>query len=177
MVKIKTGQKAPIFQAESYNAGAVDLAEMIGNMKIVLVFSRYFGCPICQLDLKELMDRLPEIEEKNAKLIYITQSGEEACKDMIEEEDISFPVIGAEKIPGTKHDYKIYDIYGLGRMSLSAVSKVPLKLRECKKAGIEHGEYEGYESQSPGQFVIDETGTIIHAKNDWLNIDKILEVL
>ena len=61
-------------------------------------------------------------------------------------------------------------------MTPEAIKEVRGKFKESIKAGIEHGEYEGWEKQGPGQFVIAE-GTIIHAKQGWLNLDNILEVL
>ncbi|GAH06474.1 unnamed protein product, partial [marine sediment metagenome] len=67
---IKVGDKAPPFKLDSYNAGLIDLGELIGKQKIVLIFSRYFGCPICQLDLNILMEAVPEINSKGAKLLY-----------------------------------------------------------------------------------------------------------
>ena len=173
--KIKEGDIAPIFKEKSYNAGMIDLAKEIGDQRIVLIFSRYFGCPICQLDLEELMERLTEIENKNAKIIYITQSEGETAKEYIENENIQFPVI---KSPNTSEkEYSLYRDYGLKMMCLSAMTKVPFKLKEAKKRGIEHGNYEGWEKQCPGQFIIDEEGKIIHAEKGWLDIDKIIEVL
>ena len=168
--KVKEGDKAPLFKLESYNAGTIDLADLIGKQKIVLIFSRYFGCPICQLDLKDLMKKYTEIEDKGAKILYITQSGEKIAKEFIEKENISFPVI-----PSSKDE--LYAEYGLGMMGAGAIMKVPGKLKEAKKAGIGHGEYEGWEKQDPGQFVIDEEGTIIHAHSGWLDIDSLLKVL
>jgi len=134
-VKLKVGDNAPVFKLDSYNAGTVDLSELIGKQKIVLVFSRYFGCPICLLDLQDLKKKLPDIEAKGAKLLYITQSGEEIAKEKIEENDIKFPVI-----PSSKEE--LYSNYGLGLMTMGAVTKVPGKLKAAKKVGIEHGEYE-----------------------------------
>jgi peroxiredoxin len=168
--KIKKGDKAPLFKLESYNAGTIDLAELIGKQKIVLIFSRYFGCPICQLDLKDLMKRYTEIEDKGAKILYITQSCEKIAKEFVEKENISFPVI-----PSSKDE--LYAEYGLGIMGAGAFMKVSGKLKEAKKACIEHGEYEGWEKQDPGQFVIDEDGIIIHAQSGWLDIDSLLEAL
>jgi peroxiredoxin len=168
--KIKVGVKAPIFKIDSYNKGTIDLGALIGDKKIVIIFSRYFGCPICQLDLKELLSRKQEIEEKGAHLLYITQSGEEIAKKRITDDNINFTVI-----PSSKEE--LYADYGLGLMTMGAVTKIPGKMRAAKKAGIEHGEYEGWEKQSSGQFVIDTEGTIIHARKGWLNIDRILEVL
>jgi peroxiredoxin len=105
--KIKEGDKAPLFKIDSYNANTIDLANLFGEQKIVLIFSRYFGCPICQLDLKDLMNRKSEIEQKGAKILYITQSGEKVAKEYIDNEKIDFPVI-----PSTKDE--LYADYGLG---------------------------------------------------------------
>jgi peroxiredoxin len=168
--EINMGDKAPLFKIDSYNAGTIDLAELIGKQIIVLIFSRYFGCPICQLDLKTLLERANEIENKGAKILYITQSGEKIAKEFIENKKIPFPVI-----PSTKDE--LYKNYGLGPMVKEAMKQVKTKVKEAFAAGFEHGEYEGWEPQCPGQFVIDTNGNIIHAKPGWLEIDAILEVL
>ena len=170
VIEIKVGDKAPLFKLDSYNAGNIDLAEEIGTQKIVLIFSRYFGCPICQLELNDLLARLTEIENKGAKLLYITQSGEKTAKEFIEKKKINFPVI-----PSSKKE--LYKDYGLGRMTTEAIKEVRAKLKETMKGGIEHGDYEGWEQQGSGQFVVDSDGKIIHAKQGWLNIEAILEVL
>ncbi len=167
---LKEGYRALLFKLESYNAGTIDLAELIGDQKIVLIFSRYFGCPICQSDLKTLMNRKSEIEEKGAKILYITQSGEKVAKEYIEKENIDFPII-----PSSKDE--LYAEYGLGLMTAEAVSQIPAKLKDVKKYGFGHGEYEGWEKQGPGQFVVDEQGNIIHALKGWLDVDKLLAVL
>jgi peroxiredoxin Q/BCP len=167
--KLKVGDKAPIFKLGSYNAGIIDLGELIGKQKIVLIFSRYFGCPICQLDLNILLEEAHKIKEKNAKLLYITQSGEKVAKEYIERYNIDFPVLYS-----TKDELYKYD---LGLMNAGAVMEVRGKLKEAMKLGIQHGEYEGWEKQGPGQFVIDENGNIIHERKGWLLTSEILEVL
>ena len=166
---LKEGEEAPLFKLDSYNAGSIDLAKFNGN-KVVLIFSRYFGCPICLLDLSTLMNRKTELEDKGAKILYITQSSEKVAKEYIEKENIDFPVI-----PSSKDE--LYKEYGLGLMTTGAFTKVRSKLKEATKLGIEHGEYEGWEKQGPGQFVVDEQGKIIHALKGWLDVDSILSVL
>ncbi|MFX0039344.1 MAG: redoxin domain-containing protein [Promethearchaeota archaeon] len=169
-IDLKEGDSAPIFKLESYNAGTVDLTELIGSQKIVLIFSRYFGCPICLVDLNELMKRKTEIEDKGARILYITQSGEKIANEYIKKKNIDFPVI-----PSSKDE--LYTDYGLGLMTAGAMTKIREKLKEAKNLGIEHGEYEGWEKQGPGQFVINEDSKIIHAQKGWLDIDSILTVL
>ena len=172
MVKntIKVGDKAPPFKLDSFNAGTIDLEELLGTQKIVLIFSRYFGCPICQLDLNILMEAVPEINNKGAKLLYITQSGEKVAQEFINRYNIEFPVI-----PSSKDE--LYADYGLGLMTEESMKKIRGKLKEAKKLGIIHGEYEGWENQGSGQFVIDTEGTIIHSQKGWLDVDSLLSVL
>ncbi|MHA1320876.1 MAG: peroxiredoxin-like family protein [Promethearchaeota archaeon] len=168
--KIKVGDKAPHFKIESYNEGMIDLSELIGDQKIVVIFSRYFGCPICQLDFNILLEAVPEIKEKGAKLLYVTQSGEKVAKEFIEKYNVDFPII-----PSSKEE--LYAEYGLGLMTAGAVTKVRSKLKEASKLGIGHGDFEGWEKQGPGQFVIDEQGNIIHERKGWLLLPEILAVL
>ena len=167
---IEIGNDAPIFKLDSFNAGPIDLANIVGDKKIVIIFSRYFGCPICQVDFKELLTRRSEIEKKGAKLIYITQSSEKKAKEYIERENVDFPIIQSSKD-------ELYAEYGLGLMTPEAVKQIPLKLKEVMRYGFKHGEYEGWEKQGPGQFVVDEQGKVIHAQKGWLDIDSILTVL
>jgi len=168
--KIKVGDKAPHFKIESYNEGLIDLSELIGDQKIVLIFSRYFGCPICQLDFNILLEKVSEIKEKGAKLLYITQSGEKVAKEFIEKYNVDFPII-----PSSKDE--LYADYGLGLMTAGAVTKVRSKLKEASKLGIGHGDFEGWEKQGPGQFVIDDQGNIIHERKGWLLLPEVFAVL
>lgn len=163
------GEEAPLFALDSYNAGSINLAELRGQ-KIVLIFSRYFGCPICLSDLKILMERKSEIEAKSARILYITQSGGKIASEYIDKENINFPVI-----PSSKDE--LYADYGLGLMTPETVKQIPNKLKDVMKYGFKHGEYEGWEKQGPGQFVINEEGKIIHASKGWLDVDKLLSVL
>ncbi len=168
--EIKVGDKAPLFKLESYNANMIDLKQIIGKQKIVLIFSRYFGCPLCQLDLKILLEHVREIEDRGAKIIYITQSGEKVAKETIKNKEITFPVI-----PSSKDE--LYSDYGLGLMTPEAAKQISTKFKQATEAGFKHGAYEGWEKQGPGQFVIDTDGIIIHEKKGWFEVDPILDVL
>jgi len=168
-IDLREGDEAPLFKLDSYNAGPIELAQFKGQ-KVVLIFSRYFGCNICQLDLKTLLSRKEEIYEKGAKIFYVTQSGEKVSRSFIKKENIDFPVI-----PSSKEG--LYKDYGLGLMTTEAVTEVRAKMKEATLLGIEHGEYEGWEKQGPGQFIINEDGKIIHSKKGWLDIDSLLVAL
>ncbi|MFX0070743.1 MAG: peroxiredoxin-like family protein [Candidatus Hermodarchaeota archaeon] len=168
--ELKVGDKAPLFKIESYNAGLINLGELIGTQKIVLIFSRYFGCPICHLELNKLLEKSKEFEDKRAKIIYITQSGEEIAKQFINKKNIKFPVI-----PSSKDE--LYKDYGLGMMTPEAVKLVRKKVKEAFALKIEHGEYEGWEQQGEGQFIVDEVGKLVYANYGWLDLDNLLGIL
>lgn len=57
MTKLKIGDEAPEIVKSSLNRGEFKLSDLRGKDMVYLVFSRYFGCPICQLDFKELLER------------------------------------------------------------------------------------------------------------------------
>ena len=78
-------------------------------------------------------------------------------------------------IPSTKDE--LYKDYGLGPMIKEAMKQVRTKFKEATAAGFEHGAYEGWEPQCPGQFVINTDGNIIHAKQGWLDLDVLIEAL
>ncbi len=168
--KIKVGDPAVPFELESFNQGTIKLEDFFGKQKVVLIFSRYFGCPICQLDLNILLEYQSQIEAKGAKILYITQSEEKVANEFISQKNISFPVIYSTKD-------ELYAKYGLGMMTPEAFTKVRGRLKEALSQDIQHGEFEGWEKQGPGQFVIDENGLIVHALKGWLNVNEILEVL
>ncbi len=168
--KIKIGDKAPTFKLDSFNAGIIDLAELIGKQKIFLIFSRYFGCPNSQFDLKKLINHYTEIEEEGGKILFITQSGEKIANEFIEREKIEFPVI-----PSSKDE--LYKEYGLGMASDETWAEFEKNKKEIAKLGIKHLEYEGWEDQEPGQFLIDNDGSIAFKKKGWLDINSFIETL
>jgi peroxiredoxin len=57
MPRVKPGDVAPDFAGDSVNMGSVTLNEFRGH-KTLLIFSRYFGCPVCHLEFDELREFL-----------------------------------------------------------------------------------------------------------------------
>ena len=170
MVRIKVGESAPLFNIESYNAHNIDLESILKKNKVILIFSRYFGCQICQMEFVELLENLKQIKKKKAKILFVTQSKPKTTNNYISKYKIDFPII-------LSSNSGLFKTYGLGKLTLSALGAIPRKLKESKKAGFKHGKYEGSESQCPGQFVIDKKGIVIHAFKGWLDINAILDVL
>jgi len=168
MARIGIGDLAPEFSLESVNMGTVSLKDYEGK-RLVIIFGRYFGCPVCQLDFDELLKHREMIKEY-AELVYFTQSSLESARGYISEYMVDFPVIPVSK----EEDYKIYRDYDVGNMGPSTLFNIFKRAREAKKAGKLHGAYEGRETQSPADFVVDEEGRIIWANRGMLNLEKLL---
>lgn len=171
-MKLKVGDDAPLFTAESINKGAVSLEDYRGR-RVLLVFGRYFGCPVCKLDFDGLLEITGD-EARDFEVIYVTQSSPESAREYIEGRYVDFPVIPAERIDGR---YPLYGDYGVGRIGLTSMPGLLRRAREARKAGKVHGPYEGIETQSPADFVIDEDGRIVWAHTGFLEPDRVLPLL
>jgi peroxiredoxin len=171
-MKVRVGDEAPLFTAESVNMGKVSLEDLRGS-RVLLVFGRYFGCPVCMLDFDELLSML-ENGLPGVEVVYLTQSGPESARRYIEGLDVGFPVIPAVEKDG---EYPVYSDYGVGRIAISQLPGLLKRSREARKAGKAHGPHEGRETQSPADFVIDEEGKVVRAHIGFLEPEKILTFL
>jgi len=71
----------------------------------------------------------------------------------------------------------VYDDYGVGSFSLGTGVKLLMRAREARKAGKVHGEYEGKETQSPADFIVDGEGRIKHANVGLFEANEIMATL
>ena len=168
-MKVGVGDSAPGFSMDSVNKGRIELSSFSGA-SLVLVFGRYFGCPVCQDDF----DALIELSGKtDVPIIYFTQSLEGSARKYLEGHEVDFSVIPVPKSGG----YKIYKDYGVGMMGIGTMLGILKRAGEAKKKGKVHGDYEGRETQSPADFVLDGDGKITRANRGLFDADALLEFL
>ncbi len=168
-MKLEVGDMAPDFRYESVNMGEISLTDYRGE-RLLLVFGRYFGCPVCQLDFEELLE---VSRGRELSIVYFTQSLEGSSRKYIESRDVGFPVVPVPKENG----YQVYKDYGVGMMGFNTTLGVLRRAFEARKKGITHGDYEGRESQSPGDFVVDEEGRVIWVNRGLFESHKLQEFL
>lgn len=167
-MSVKVGTQAPVFTLESVNMGRVRLADY-EKRRVVLVFGRYFGCPVCQMDFDDLIELSKKTE---TPVIYFTQSLANSARKYLESYDVEFPVIPVPK----KEGYRTYKEYGVGRLGITSMIGMLGRARESRKIGKVHGEYEGRETQSPADFVVDK-GKITWANRGLFDSEKLLDFL
>ena len=168
-MKVEVGDKAPEFSLDSVNMGKISLEDYMGS-KVVLVFGRYFGCPVCQDDFDELIGMS---EKTDIPIVYFTQSLEGSARKYLEGYDVTFPVIPVPKVDG----YKVYKDYSVGMMGFNTMLGILRRAGEARKKGKTHGDYEGRETQSPADFVVDEEGSIIWTNRGLFEAENLLEFL
>jgi peroxiredoxin Q/BCP len=156
MVKLRPGDPAPVFSIDSVNMGRVTLGDHRGR-KVLLVFGRYFGCPVCQHDFDQLIGLR---RETGIDVIYMVQSRPESAAEYISGLGVDFPVVA---VPLEGGRYRVYDAYGVGSLGPASVIQILMQARDARKEGKVHGPYEGRETQSPADFVVDVDGVILRA--------------
>jgi peroxiredoxin len=146
--KLRVGDKAPDFIFETpWERGKV-FYEAAGNKPAVLVFLRYLGCPICQIDMANLKREIGLIEQKGARLFVILQSSPDVVASATKKEDWPFTIICDPK----------GNLFQLYRVEPGGIIKYfhPAGLVAAIKAtlqGYRHGKFEGHETQVPAVFI------------------------
>jgi peroxiredoxin len=168
-MKVGVGDSAPGFSMGSVNKGHIELSSYSGA-SLVLVFGRYFGCPVCQDDFDALIDLSVKTD---VPIIYFTQSLEGSARKYLKGYDVDFPVI---PVPN-ENGYKLYKDYGVGMMGFNTMLGILRRAGVAKKKGKVHGDYEGRETQSPADFVLDGAGKITHVNRGLFDADALLEFL
>ena len=162
-MKIKTGGQMPDFTFGASDGREMKLSEIYSkNERTLLLFLRYYGCTLCQLDLREYREAYADFRSSGAEVIVVLQS----TPDVVNETPAQLPYIIACDPDQTL--YRRFEIVPaksmLGMLSL----KVFPKMNRAKKAGLAHGRYEGEEKQLPAAFLIDRSGRVVfsrYAKN------------
>lgn len=159
MAKLSVGDIMPDFQYTTPYQKGLYLAETVKNThKTAILFLRYYGCPICQLDLHELTKYYDKITSRGGQVLVVLQSEPVSLKEKIGENVFPFSIICD---PDQKL-YQRFEIESAHSMAKMADTKTMLKVAKAKAAGYNHGDYEGNELQLPATFVIDQNSVLTY---------------
>lgn len=183
MTRINAGDKMPDFVFDTPFASGVKLSEKVREAdKTVLLFLRYYGCTLCQLDIHDYAAAYDRIRAKNAQLLVVLQSPPSTINAQIKEGDLPFDIV-------CDPDMGLYKELELGVASskLTMISpkelpKFAAKRKRMEQLGLEHGAYEGEEMQLPGYFVLDRDLNILEAHRaatilDMPSVEEMIEKL
>ncbi len=158
-MKLIKGQQIPDFEFMNHKSETLAFSQFIKKSeKTVLLFLRYYGCPVCQLDIRQYRERYKEFQNKNMQVLIVLQS----TPENITKEPIELPFDIA-----CDPDMKLYNKFEISpaKSTLKLMSLgLFQKAIQAKKLGITHGDYEGVETQLPAAFVMDNKGLILFGK-------------
>lgn len=160
-MKLEVGMKMPEIIYDTPYERNKSYLEEIKNQKSVLLFLRYYGWRVCQVDLLELKESYEIFLDNNINLKVVLQSDPDKLKDTLGENPLPFEIICDPE----QELYKEFEIgSAVSKLKLAGGAKTLVKINKAEKLGLVHGEYEGEELQLPAIFIIDENGTIEYTK-------------
>lgn len=122
----------------------------------VLLFLRYYGCTICQLDLRQLREQYAAITAAGGKVMVVLQSDPTLIREQIGPDEFPFEIV-CDPDQELYHRYNIAPALSMEKM---ANLKVLQKIGAARQAGLTHGKYEGNEQQLPAAFLLEPDLTV-----------------
>lgn len=149
--------------------------ESKGDKIGVLMFLRYYGCTICQLDIMEFNQLYEEFQKLGVDVKIVLQSSPEIIKKADEEAKIKFEII----CDPNQELYNYFEIKAAATIEELKAGNIVEKVTEARSHGFSHGEYEGNELQLPAAFIIGKDNKVIysHYGQDGADIPRAKEVL
>ncbi|MFQ5924461.1 MAG: peroxiredoxin family protein [Dehalococcoidia bacterium] len=93
MPRLKPGDKAPDFTVKDLEGRHHRLYNYLKGEKIVLLFYRGEWCPICNIQLHSLQEKLAEFQKENAQILAVSTDTPENSQKLVGKHNLSFPVL------------------------------------------------------------------------------------
>lgn len=154
-IRMKVGDQAPNFEFESPWGPPRELYEAAQDRPAVLVFLRYLGCPICQMEMATLKREAGLLEEKGASVFVFVQSPTSTLAPLLNRDEWPFEI-------ASDPDGRIYRLYAVPSGCILRYLR-PAGLLTAVKAvasGYMHRKFEGRETQLPAVFVLNRDKTV-----------------
>jgi peroxiredoxin len=90
---LQTGSRIPEIRLPDAAGQIVDAAALLARGPVVISFYRGSWCPYCQLEVRALQQRLPEIRALGASLVAITPEQPDRSLALAAQEGLEFPVL------------------------------------------------------------------------------------
>ena len=153
MAKLTPSGRMPEFRYDTPFAKNLSMAETASTAsgKTALVFLRYYGCTLCQLDLHSYKENYQRITAGGGQLLVVLQSDPDKLSQELTRDSFPFAIVCDPR----KNLYRDFEIVPASSKLGLADLKTVKKIMKAKKSGFTHGEYEGEELQLPAAFVVD----------------------
>ncbi|EKN70649.1 alkyl hydroperoxide reductase/ Thiol specific antioxidant/ Mal allergen [Neobacillus bataviensis LMG 21833] len=161
MKKVQLGMKAPEFTFNTPWLESNQLYDVLENKKTILMFLRYYGCSLCQLDIATLISGYEKIKGNNAQVLVVLQTEPALISEQVNHEKMPLTIVcDPERV--------FFNLYGVepGKSESDLLSEEVLeKLKTAKERGISKIDNGGKQNelQLPATFIINPDGNIVYA--------------
>ncbi len=107
MLKLKEGQKAPIFSAKNQNGNNISLTQFLGK-KVVLYFYPKDNTPGCTAQACNLSENIDNLKKNGFIVLGVSPDSEKSHLKFISKYNLSFDLIVDE----SKSICKLYGVWG-----------------------------------------------------------------
>jgi len=156
--QIKVGDKAPDFGFQTPWSPREEFYETMGNNPAILVFLRYQGCPVCQMEMAHLKREMGLFTPKGTQVFVFLQSSPETVASVAKETDWPFFLVCDPQ--GAVFQQYAVESGGLLKYLHPAGLIAAVK---AVRQGFRHGKFEGKETQLPAAFAVNTQKVITYA--------------
>lgn len=147
--KLPIAKKAPDFTFKTPWDREANFYDAAGRHPAVLIFLRYYGCPVCRMEMAKIKQTIGLAGQKGARVFVVLQSAPETIASLIGKEDFPFTII-------CDPQGKIFNLYGVeagGFFKYLHPAGLIAAIRAVSR-GFRHGRFEGKETQLPAAFAM-----------------------
>ena len=119
--------------------------------RTAIVFLRYYGCRMCQLDMLDYAEQYEAIRAAGGQLLVVLQSDPAKLAAQIPAGSVPYQIVcdPEQKL------YREFDIRPASSKETMKDESSAAKFARIEARGLVHGDYEGEELQLPAAFVVD----------------------
>ena len=157
-LKLAMGDNPPNFRFKTPWDDEVKFYDATGNNPAVLIFLRYYGCPVCQMEMAKIKQEIDLVRKKGGRVFVALQSAPEMIASLIKRDDFPFTII-------CDPEGKIFQLYGVeaGGIIKYLHPDGLITVIKAIRQGFRHGKFEGKETQLPAAFVLDTAKVVKYA--------------
>ena len=161
MAKFQVGEKLDDFSYDTPFEPGLRLKETAERVsgRTAILFLRYYGCTLCQLDIHRLMAGYERIRETGGQALVVLQSRPQTIALQVKPGELPFDII-------CDPEGQLYGKYGImaaASMEEMLDERTMEKVAQARAEGFSHGEYEGEELQLPAVVVLQRDLTVTYA--------------
>ncbi len=158
--RLEAGEVLPDFTFDTPFEQGQSILETAGRARrTAILFLRYYGCALCQLDIRQLARNYGRLAAGGGQILVVLQSDRETISTQIHKDTLPFDII----CDPDQSLYRRFGIRGAQDMMAMVDGRAYTKMTKAAAAGYEHGKYEGNELQLPAALVVEPDGRITYA--------------